>query len=62
MLSDLEIAQAAKLLPIVELAKRIGLSEADLEPYGWYKAKVHLDVMDRFADQPNRFVARDGSA
>jgi methylenetetrahydrofolate dehydrogenase (NADP+) / methenyltetrahydrofolate cyclohydrolase / formyltetrahydrofolate synthetase len=53
MLSDLEIAQAAKLIPILEIAKRIGLNESDLEPYGWYKAKIHLDVVERFKDRPN---------
>jgi len=51
--SDLEIAQAAKLRPIVEIAREIGLSEDDLELYGKYKAKVHLDVRERLADRPN---------
>lgn len=50
--SDLEIAQAAKLLPITEIARRLDLSEDDLELYGKYKAKVHLDVMERFRDRP----------
>jgi methylenetetrahydrofolate dehydrogenase (NADP+)/methenyltetrahydrofolate cyclohydrolase/formyltetrahydrofolate synthetase len=53
MLSDLEIAQAAKLRPILEIAKCIGLEPTDLEPYGWYKAKVHLDVIERMKDRPN---------
>ena len=53
MLSDLEIAQAAKLKPILEIAESVGLGPEDLEPYGWYKAKVHLDVLDRFKDRPN---------
>jgi formyltetrahydrofolate synthetase len=53
MLSDLEIAQAAKLKPILDVAKGVGLSEGDLEPYGWYKAKVHLDVIDRLKDKPS---------
>jgi len=51
--SDLEIAQAAKLQPIVDIAKKIGLTEDDLELYGKYKAKVHLDVIDRLKDKPN---------
>src|SRR5665647_431597 len=51
--SDLDIAQAAKLQPIVEIAKKIGLEEDDLEFYGKYKAKVHLDVIDRLAKKPN---------
>ena len=53
MLSDLDIAQAAKLKPILEIAQGVGLKEADLEPYGWYKAKVHLDVLDRLKGRPN---------
>ena len=53
MLSDLDIAQAAKLMPILEIAKCAGLKQEDLEPYGWYKAKVHLDVIERFNDRPN---------
>ncbi|MCL4505621.1 MAG: formate--tetrahydrofolate ligase [Chloroflexi bacterium] len=50
---DLEIAQAAPILPIIEVARRVGLSEDDLEIFGKYKAKVHLNVRDRLADRPN---------
>ena len=50
--SDLDIAQAAKLEPVVDIAKKIGLEEDDLELYGKYKAKVHLDVIDRLKDRP----------
>src|SRR5450756_1824447 len=50
--SDLDIAQAAKLEPVVDIAKKIGLEENDLELYGKYKAKVHLDVIDRLKDKP----------
>ena len=50
--SDLDIAQAAKLEPVVDIAKKIGLEENDLELYGKYKAKVHLDVIDRLKDRP----------
>lgn len=53
MLSDLEIAQAAKLRPILEIAGELGLGEDDLDLYGNYKAKVHLDVLERFKDRPN---------
>lgn len=53
MLSDLEISQAAKLRPIVEVAKDIGLSEDDIELYGKYKAKVLLEVLEKFKDRPN---------
>jgi len=50
--SDLDIAQAAELKPIFEIAEAIGLSPDDLELYGRYKAKVHLDVLDKFKDRP----------
>ena len=53
MLSDIEIAQQAKLEPIQQIAAKIGLTEDDLEPYGKYKAKVSLDVFKRVADRPN---------
>ena len=53
MLSDLEIAQAAKLRPILEIAEEVGLGEDDLDLYGKYKAKVHLDVLERLKDRPN---------
>src|SRR4030043_823474 len=51
--SDLEIAQAAKLRPILEIAAKLGLSEDDLDLFGKYKAKIHLDVVGRFKDRPN---------
>ena len=53
MKSDLEIAQAAHLKPILEIAESVGLQQQDLEPYGWYKAKVHLDVRDRLVNRPS---------
>ncbi len=53
MPSDLDIAQAATLKPIIDIASSVGLTQQDLEPYGWYKAKVHLDVIDRLKDRPN---------
>ncbi|NTV51747.1 MAG: formate--tetrahydrofolate ligase [Candidatus Firestonebacteria bacterium] len=52
MPSDLEIAQAAALRPITEIARTLGLNEDDLEPYGKYKAKVHLDVITRLQNRP----------
>jgi formyltetrahydrofolate synthetase len=45
--SDIEIAQAAKMKPILQVAEEIGLKEKELELYGPYKAKVHLEVRDR---------------
>ena len=44
MLSDLEIAQKAEMKPITEIAKKLGISEDDLEQYGKYKAKVSLNA------------------
>src|SRR6266508_2058531 len=51
--SSLEIAQTAKLRPIVELAEEIGLEEDEVEPYGRYKAKIDLGVLDRLAGRPD---------
>jgi len=51
--SDLDIAQAAKLRPILDIAASLGLTEEDLDLFGKYKAKIHLDVLDRFKDRPN---------
>ena len=50
--SDLDIAQAAELKPISEIIAALGLSPDDIEPYGKYKAKIHLDVLDKFKDRP----------
>ena len=50
--SDIEIAQAAELEPIVRVANKIGLGEDDLDLYGKYKAKIHLNVLDRIKDLP----------
>jgi formyltetrahydrofolate synthetase len=47
MKSSLEIAQEAELEPIVSLADRIGLEPDEVEPYGRYKAKIDLSVIDR---------------
>ncbi len=52
MKSDLEIAQEATLKPILEIAQSVGLAVTDLEPYGWTKAKVHLDVLQRLQGRP----------
>ena len=51
--SDLEIAQAAKLKPILEIAELVGLTEDDLDLFGRYKAKIHLDVLGRLEDRSN---------
>ena len=55
--SDIEIAQAAALRPIVDVAAGLGLTEDDLDLYGRFKAKIHLAVLDRIRDRPlGRYV------
>ena len=44
---DIEIAQSAKIRPIIDVASELGLAPEDIEPYGHYKAKVRLEVLDR---------------
>jgi formyltetrahydrofolate synthetase len=51
--SDLEIAQKAKLKPILEIAGMLGLTEDDLDLFGKYKAKIHLDAVEKFKGRPN---------
>ncbi len=51
MQSDLEIAQAAKMKPILEIAEGVGIGEDDLDLYGKWKAKVHLDILERLKDR-----------
>src|SRR5919112_3014627 len=53
MKSSLEIAQEAELIPIDQLAENVGLEPDELEPYGRYKAKVNLGVLDRLAGRPD---------
>ena len=45
MLTDLEIAQQAKIEKIINIAKKVNLTEDDLELYGNFKAKIHLDKL-----------------
>ena len=51
MKTDVQIAQEAKMLPIVEIAKKLGLDENDIIQYGKYKAKINLKVLERFKDK-----------
>ena len=53
MLSDIEIAQKAKCLPIKEIAKSLSIEEDDLELYGKYKAKLPLSIVDKYSDRPD---------
>jgi formate--tetrahydrofolate ligase len=47
MKSDIEIAQGAKMLPILKVAEKMGLTEDDIDLYGKYKSKISLDVLKR---------------
>jgi formate--tetrahydrofolate ligase len=51
--SSLEIAQDAVLKPIEQIAEDIGLEDEEFEPYGRYKAKIDLGVLERMKDTPN---------
>ena len=51
MLSDIVIAQAAKMLPIAKVAERLGLTDEDLIPYGRYKAKINHKLIH--SDRPD---------
>src|SRR5437899_10662418 len=52
--SDIEIAQAAKKRPIMEIAReKLGIAPENLEPYGHYKAKVSMDFIKSLQDRPN---------
>ncbi|WP_312521353.1 formate--tetrahydrofolate ligase [Anaerospora sp.] len=47
MLSDIEIAQAAKMLPIEQVAEKLGIESEYIEQYGKYKAKISLDLYEK---------------
>lgn len=53
MLTDIEIAQNAKLKPIKEIGEELGLLEEELEFYGRYKAKINATAFERLAEKPN---------
>lgn len=53
MLSDIEIAQGAKMLPIADVAARLGLGEEDIELYGRYKAKISARAEQRLSSAPD---------
>ena len=54
--TDLEIASAAKMKPIGEIAGRLGLDAGNLEQYGHYKAKIPLDYLDQDAVKKNKLI------
>src|SRR5688500_7759130 len=52
-LSDIEIAQQAKIERVTRIAAKLGIPEEHLEPYGHYKAKVSLDFVDSLKSKPD---------
>jgi methylenetetrahydrofolate dehydrogenase (NADP+)/methenyltetrahydrofolate cyclohydrolase/formyltetrahydrofolate synthetase len=55
--SDIDIAQEAKLKPILQIAEELGIRPDELELYGPYKAKVKLSILERLKNRPNgRYV------
>lgn len=60
MLTDIEIAQSAELRPITEIAAKVGLGATDIEPYGHYKAKVPLDVINGRESRQGKLVLVTG--
>ncbi|SFC16063.1 formate--tetrahydrofolate ligase [Ruminococcus albus] len=53
MLSDIEIAKQAKMLKISEIAKKLGITEEEYEPYGHYKAKLSESLYEKTKDKPD---------
>lgn len=53
MLTDIEIAQQAKMLKIKDVAEKLGIDEDSLIPYGHYKAKVSQSYIDSLKDKPD---------
>ncbi len=53
MLTDVQIAQNSKILPIWDVAASLGIQSEDLDPYGKYKAKLNQHLIDRLSDRPD---------
>jgi formate--tetrahydrofolate ligase len=53
MATDIEIARAATMKPIGEIAQRLGIPDESLEPYGRFKAKIAMDWIKAQADRPD---------
>ncbi|MDO8753676.1 MAG: formate--tetrahydrofolate ligase, partial [Anaerolineales bacterium] len=51
--SDIDIAQASDIKPILQIAAELGIRENELELYGPYKAKVKLEILERLKNRPN---------
>lgn len=53
MLTDIEIAQQAKMLKITEVAAKLGITEDEIEPYGHYKAKLSEELFTKTKNDPD---------
>jgi formate--tetrahydrofolate ligase len=51
--SDIQIAQEAQMLPILDIAQKLGITEDDLELYGKYKAKLSLSLWEKLKTKPD---------
>lgn len=60
MLTDIQIAQSAKLQPITEIAAKLGLSDTEIEPYGRYKAKIPLEAIRARGEPKGKLVLVTG--
>ena len=56
MKSDIQIAQEAKMEPIVKIAEKLNLGEDDIELYGKYKCKISLDVLNKNKDKKMKVI------
>src|SRR4051812_33836827 len=50
--SDIEIAQQSKMKPISEIARRLGIPDEAISPFGHYKAKISLEYINTLKDKP----------
>ncbi len=53
MLTDIEIAQSAKMKKVKDIAAELGITEDELEPYGHYKAKITEECIQRLSEKPD---------
>lgn len=53
MLTDVEIAQGTRILPITQIADELDLRREEVEPYGHHKAKLTLSILDRLKERPD---------
>ena len=56
MKTDIEIAQSAKMQPIVEIAEKAGIDEKYLDLYGKYKAKINISLLNESAAKDGKLV------